>query len=227
MFRKIKIFYLSAKSLLIGMKVTMINLFKPAVTLQYPSEKQPMKANFRGMVDLIPKDCVICYQCIRICPTAALILGHKNIVVQEKKPDATVVDKKAKEITRFTFNAELCCYCGLCEEICPTDAIYLNKMYEVSVYKHDDILNINLMDPQKYNHINPNYVNPVLSKKDSKPMALNIDQKPERVIVLEPDPTSPVLETPKAATAVATAPAPIAPTATEDKNPSTTPNPNP
>ncbi|GEM_PF-1057698 len=149
MFQKIKFVVLSVVSILIGMRVTLKNLFARRVTLNYPLEKQPMKKNFRGMVDLIVKNCVICYQCIKICPVAALDLKHK----QETSADG----KKVKEITKFTYNGELCCFCGLCEEICPTEAMYLNQMYEVSVYSHEDILNINLMDPVKYKHIDPTY----------------------------------------------------------------------
>lgn len=144
MLQKIKFIYFSVLSIFVGMSVTFKNMFVRTVTLQYPREKQPMKEKFRGMVDLIPKDCVICYQCIKICPTAALDLAHKQVIVEEKK---------VKEITKFTFNAELCCFCGFCDEICPTDAIFLNKMYEVSVYSHDDLLNINLMDDNKYKHL--------------------------------------------------------------------------
>ena len=160
MFQKIKFFLLSIKSLLIGMRVTIKNYFAKSVTLNYPVVKQPMKKNFRGMVDLIPPDCVICYQCIKICPVAALDLGHKNVVVAEKKE---------KEITKFTFNGELCCYCGLCEEICPTDAIFLNQMYEVSTYTHDDVKKIDLMKADKYNHIDPNYHLDGNPKKETKP----------------------------------------------------------
>ncbi len=145
MFQKIKYLYFSILSIFIGMRVTFRNIFVKRVTLNYPLEKQPMKERFRGMVDLVPKDCVICYQCIKICPVAALDLGHKQ--------DTAADGKKVKEITKFTFNAELCCYCGFCEEICPTDAIYLNKMYEVSVYSHDDLVKIDLMDDNKYKHI--------------------------------------------------------------------------
>lgn len=144
MFQWIKYIFLSVISLLIGMKVTIKNLFAPAVTLQYPLQKKPMTKNFRGMVDLIPPDCVVCYQCIKICPVAALDLQH----VQTKTDDG----KKKLEITKFTFNGELCCFCGLCDEICPTDAIYMNKMYEVSAFSHEEVKNINLMDPGKYKH---------------------------------------------------------------------------
>ena len=146
--RQIKVHWLGLISLLIGMKVTMKNFFTPTVTLNYPSKKQPMVSNFRGMVDLIPEACVICYQCIKICPVAALDLAHKQTVV---------ADKKKNEITRFTYNAELCCFCGLCDEICPTDAIFMNKMYEVSAYAHDQIVNIDLMTMDKYNHLDSKY----------------------------------------------------------------------
>ena len=148
MFRQIKVLYLGFLSLLIGMKVTIKNFFSPAVTLNYPMKKKTMSANFRGMVDLKPEACVICYQCIKICPVAALDLTHKNLVAE---------GKKKMEITKFTYNAELCCFCGLCDEICPTDAIFMNKMYEVSVYSHDKILNIDLMKPDKYTDIDPQY----------------------------------------------------------------------
>ena len=146
--RKIKEFYLGALSLAIGMKVTLKNFFAPAITLEYPLKKKTMSANFRGLVDLKPEACVICYQCIKICPVAALDLAHKQVVVQEKKKN---------EITKFTYNAELCCFCGLCDEICPTDAIFMNKQYEVSAYSHDQVLNIDLMKPDKYTHINADY----------------------------------------------------------------------
>jgi len=148
MFRQIKVIWLGFLSLLIGMKVTMKNFFAPSVTLDYPNKKQPMTANYRGMVDLKPEACVICYQCIKICPVAALYLSHKQTVVEEKKK---------LEITKFTYNAELCCFCGLCDEICPTDAMFMNKMYEVSAYSHEQILNIDLMDANKYNHLDPLY----------------------------------------------------------------------
>ena len=158
MFRPVKNLFLGFLSLLIGMKVTIKNLFAPAITVQYPFEKKPMTKNFRGMVDLVPPDCVICYQCIKICPVAALDLMHKQTVTAE--------NKKKLEITKFTFNGELCCFCGLCEEICPTDAIFLNQMYEVSSASHSDFNNIDLMDPQKYKQFG--YTELVVNPKKEK-----------------------------------------------------------
>ncbi len=192
--RRIKVGWLSFLSLLIGMKVTMRNflMVKP-VTLDYPSQKQPMTGNFRGMVDLIPEACVICYQCIKICPVAALDLAHKQIVQETKKKN---------EITKFTYNAVLCCFCGLCDEICPTDAIFMNKMYEVSAYSHDQIVNIDLMDAVKYRHIDTNY---------------NFAQEVERnkentigIVVNKPPPAAPASPAPSAPAAAASTSAPAA-----------------
>ena len=134
--------YMGAYSILKGFKVTFKNIFRKSVTLNYPIDKKPMSSRYRGMVDLEPPKCVICYQCIKICPTAALDLGHK-----------VLEDNKTKNITKFVYNAELCCFCGLCEEICPTDAIYLNKMYEVSYFQHKDVINIDLMSKEKYKNV--------------------------------------------------------------------------
>jgi NADH-quinone oxidoreductase subunit I len=160
MFRPIKNLFLSFLSLLIGMKVTIKSFFSPSITYQYPQEKRPMPKNWRGMVDLEPPACVVCYQCIKICPVAALDLTHKQTVT----PD----NKKKLDITKFTFNGELCCYCGLCEEICPTDAIFLNKLYEVSASSHDEMNNIDLMDPNKYKHFGYNEP-PINYKKEKAP----------------------------------------------------------
>ncbi len=157
----IKKFFIAFYSILKGFKVTFKNMFKKPVTLDYPRKKQPMKERFRGMVDLYPEDCVICYQCIKICPTAALDLAHK------------VKEDKKKEITLFDFNAELCCFCGLCEEICPTDAIFLNKMYEVSYYDHKDMLKIDLMNNDKYKQVGGQKLEPkkVPPKEETPPSA--------------------------------------------------------
>lgn len=194
MLRKIKVFFLSVLSIGIGMKVTLKSIFAPSVTLNYPRKKQAMKNNFRGMVDLVPPACVICYQCIKICPTAALELSHKQTVGAD--------NKKKLEITRFDFNAELCCFCGLCEEICPTDAIFLNKMYEASAYSHDQLIRIDLMRENKYEHINPDY--------DFAKEALKVAKPPK--------PAAPAAVAAPAASAAPAAP--ITPAAnTQPKNP--------
>ena len=192
------------------MKVTIKNFFAKSVTLEYPNKKQPMTDNFRGMVDLKPEACVICYQCIKICPTAALYLSHKQKIEETKKKN---------EITKFTFNAELCCFCGLCDEICPTDAIFMNKMYEVSAFSHNQIVSIDLMDEKKYTHLDPSYDLAYETKRNEDNTVGKAPKVPAPAAAPAPvtPPASPTVTPP---TAVSTTPAaPISPAATTTDKP--------
>lgn len=124
-------------SLIKGLFVTLKNLFRKPVTLQYPTQKMPMTERYRGLLDLHAEKCIKCNQCVRICPTMCLSLAIKESA-----------DKK-KDFEHFKYNMELCCFCGFCEQICPTQAIYMNKIYEIAVYSHDKLY-IDLLDAGKY-----------------------------------------------------------------------------
>lgn|ERR1035437_9125487 len=123
-------------SLLKGLAVTFKNLISPPITLQYPTQKQPMTQRFRGLADLRPDKCIMCAQCVKICPTGCLALTHEQL------------PEKKRSLKTFTYKMQFCCFCGLCEQVCPTSAIYLNKIYEIATYSSE--LQINLLDPDKY-----------------------------------------------------------------------------
>ncbi len=123
-------------SLVKGLSITLKYCLRPAVTLQYPTQKQPMTERFRGLVDLRPDKCIVCQQCVKICPTACLSLSRKEI-------------NNKKTIETFRYNMELCCFCGFCQQVCPTSAVYMNKLYEIAVYDRNK-LHIDLLDPEKY-----------------------------------------------------------------------------
>lgn len=124
-------------SLIKGLIVTLKNLLSHAITLQYPTQKQPMTEKFRGLVDLYPEKCIVCYQCVKICPTGCLTITH------------TENPEKKKSLSNFKYNMELCCFCGLCEQVCPTSAIYMGKIYEIATYGHEKLY-IDLLNPEKY-----------------------------------------------------------------------------
>lgn len=130
-------------SLIKGLLVTLKNALRRAVTIQYPTQKLPMTERFRGLVDLRPEKCIMCYQCIKICPTGCLAITHKE------SPE------KKKELTAFKYNMELCCFCGFCDQACPTQAIYMDKIYEIAAYDHEK-LHIDLLNSEKYREwLNP------------------------------------------------------------------------
>ena len=63
--------------LLTGMGVTLRNLFRPKVTLQYPEERPHIPDRWRGRLDLIydpfgEHKCEVCFQCAMVCPVEAI-----------------------------------------------------------------------------------------------------------------------------------------------------------
>jgi len=123
-------------SLIKGLVVTLKYFFRPTVTLQYPTEKQPMNDRFRGLVGLHPEKCIVCYQCVKICPTACLAITNKQ-------------EDKKKTLETFKYNMELCCFCGFCQQVCPTGAITMTNIYEISVFDRKKF-DINLLNVEKY-----------------------------------------------------------------------------
>jgi NADH:ubiquinone oxidoreductase subunit E len=60
-----------------GMGVTLRNLFRPKVTLQYPEERPHIPDRWRGRLDLIydpfgEHKCEVCFQCAQVCPVEAI-----------------------------------------------------------------------------------------------------------------------------------------------------------
>ena len=136
MIKHAKNFVVGTWSLIKGLAVTLKYFFRPAVTLQYPTEKQPMSDRFRGLVGLNSEKCIVCFQCVKICPTACLAITNKQ-------------EDKKKTLETFKYNMELCCFCGLCQQVCPTGAIIMTNIYEIGVYDRKK-LDINLLDVKKY-----------------------------------------------------------------------------
>ena len=63
--------------LITGMGVTLRNLFRPKVTLQYPEERPRIPDRWRGRLDLIydpfgEHKCEVCFQCAQVCPVEAI-----------------------------------------------------------------------------------------------------------------------------------------------------------
>jgi len=126
-----------AWSLVKGLRVTIGNMCRRAVTVQYPRQKLEMEERYRGLVDLRREDCIMCLQCAKTCPTGCLSITVK-----------TGEDKK-RVLETFTYNMEYCCFCGFCEQVCPKSAIRMSKIYEVTAYDRNR-LKIDLLKEGKY-----------------------------------------------------------------------------
>ncbi len=151
-------------NLLIGLKTTGKYLPTKAVTLQYPDERWPMPERSRGVVVLLSDpetnklNCTACMVCMKQCPVYAIQ------IVQEKDPET-----KKRFPSRFTIDNTICCFCGICEEVCNFDAIKLTGKYEFSVFNKDELI----YDLEKLQEIGRDvkYIPKKSKKPDPKPAA--------------------------------------------------------
>ena len=108
-----------------GLSITMKNmLFHKASTLQFPEERRDYSTNYRGQHYIKAvngvENCTACMLCPTVCPAECI---H---IVAGERPD------KEKYPIKFEIDSLRCCFCGMCEEACPKDAIKLYNIYEMS-----------------------------------------------------------------------------------------------
>ena len=109
--------------LLKGMAVTGRYLFARKMTVQYPEEKAPQSARFRGLHALRrypngEERCIACKLCEAVCPALAITIES------EQRADGT------RRTTRYDIDLTKCIFCGFCEESCPVDAIVETRVLE-------------------------------------------------------------------------------------------------
>jgi NADH-quinone oxidoreductase chain I len=121
-------------NLIIGLVTTGKYLPTRAVTLQYPKERWPMPERSRGVVVLLSDpesgelNCNACLVCMRQCPVSAITVTQAKDEKGERYPGT------------FTVDNTLCCFCGICEEVCNFDAIKMTGKYEFSVFKKEELI---------------------------------------------------------------------------------------
>jgi len=121
------------KDTLDALVVTLKNLFRKPVTVQYPKVHRPVPERFRGIFALTTnpetgeENCIGCKLCENICPS------HVITVVPEKREGRNW----AKE---FYLDLGPCIFCELCVQVCPTDAIVMVKTNEVAFFSRDSLV---------------------------------------------------------------------------------------
>jgi NADH-quinone oxidoreductase subunit I len=129
---------LPGKGLVKGLGVTLRTMTQPAVTVQYPKEKEAPPTRARGVIALKEENCTACMLCGRECPDWCIYIeGHK-----EKRPPRREGGKPrtVNILDRFDIDYALCMYCGICVEVCPFDALFWTPEYEYSEARIADLL---------------------------------------------------------------------------------------
>ncbi|MCL6636917.1 MAG: 4Fe-4S binding protein, partial [Alicyclobacillus sp.] len=79
-----------------GLSVTLRQLPKHKITLQYPDVRPEWPERFRGVHRFIPELCIVCNQCARICPTSCISLS------------GTRDENKKLRIDTYDINFDIC-----------------------------------------------------------------------------------------------------------------------
>jgi NADH-quinone oxidoreductase subunit I len=116
-----------------GLQLTGRHLFARKITVQYPEEKTPQSARFRGLHALRrypngEERCIACKLCEAVCPAVAITIES------EKRADNT------RRTTRYDIDLTKCIFCGFCEESCPVDSIVETRHFEYHGEKRGDLL---------------------------------------------------------------------------------------
>lgn len=116
------------QGLLTGMGITIRRFFGKKITVQYPEEKLPMSARFRGgVLDVNLAKCIACGLCAMACPNNAIRLASE------------MGEDKKKRLTVYRHCGGQCLYCNMCLEACPTKALSWDQNYERSCYVRQDL----------------------------------------------------------------------------------------
>lgn len=122
-----------------GFSVSLRQMFRPRVTIEYPEVKRDKPVRFHGRhvlgryEDGMEK-CIGCELCAGVCPAQCIyVRGADNSPEDPKAPGE-----------RYGFVYEInylrCIHCDLCVEACPTEAITETKLFEFSFTSRQDAI---------------------------------------------------------------------------------------
>lgn len=127
-----------AKSLVVGLKTTMRELFTKKITEQYPENRDElhMFERFRGSLTM-PHNaqnehkCIACGLCMNNCPNGSITITSKFVETED--------GKKKKVLDQYIYDQGICMYCMICTRVCPQKAIEFDNSFETAVFDREKL----------------------------------------------------------------------------------------
>jgi len=122
--------YLTVKTILIGMRITLKYCFAKTVTLQYPDMAPVLQPRFRGLHVYEIEKCIGCDLCAKACPVDCIYIEKSG----PRKIDAATGVAMGGAMLRFAIDYSKCMFCALCTDPCPTECIHMGNNHDLSGY---------------------------------------------------------------------------------------------
>ena len=128
--------YLTVKTILIGMRITLKYCFAKTITVQYPDVAPVLQPRYRGFHYFEIEKCIACDACAKACPVDCIYIEK----TAARKIDKESGEAKGGAMVRFAIDYAKCMFCGLCIPPCPTDCIHMGNLHDLSGYTRQSMI---------------------------------------------------------------------------------------
>lgn len=112
-------------------------LTEKPVTIEYPEVRETLPETSRSRLFNDVDNCIACNQCAMACPVDCIYIASTRRPKDEEIPKASNGTPIRLLLTQYTIDTALCCYCGLCTTVCPTECLTHTTDYEYSQFTLD------------------------------------------------------------------------------------------
>jgi formate hydrogenlyase subunit 6/NADH:ubiquinone oxidoreductase subunit I len=84
---------------------------------------------YRGLLGYAEKICIACLLCAQNCPID--VIRVKGVKIE---------GRKGKAPTTFRIDYSKCMFCGICVEVCPTNAIFFTRQFEGATFDYRTLI---------------------------------------------------------------------------------------
>ncbi|MEK7748458.1 MAG: NADH-quinone oxidoreductase subunit I [Bacteroidota bacterium] len=178
--------WLAVYTAMVGMRLTFLHLFTPAVTIQYPDVRLKLPERARNRLYVNIDDCIGCDQCSMACPVNCITIDTIKGTPDQDLGTTSTGNKKRLHVPVFDIDIAKCCYCGLCVYPCPTECIVMTDVYEFSEFDRKNLI---------YNYSSMTQAEVVTAK--DKLRKYDEEQAAKKAAAAAPKPTTPSVAPPK------------------------------